>query len=148
MHPSDDAGPAVEMPRYQSHKKVWALQIKSVIGGGPSDYHAKLTFSEQGYAPITVDSKMFARYTPVEGDYYVIYDDGYKSFSPKKAFEEGYRLLPHGRRPTVEELEAILNSEDDTPVTINPDGSITAASGGIVGGKIVGDPSTIKPGNR
>lgn len=29
-------------------------------------------------------------------------------------------------KPTVAELEAILNSEDDTPVTINPDGSITA----------------------
>jgi hypothetical protein len=28
-------------------------------------------------------------------------------------------------RPTVEELEAILNSKDDRPVVINADGSIT-----------------------
>jgi hypothetical protein len=28
--------------------------------------------------------------------------------------------------PNIEELEAILNSEEDTPITINPDGSITA----------------------
>jgi hypothetical protein len=27
---------------------------------------------------------------------------------------------------TIEELQAILNSEDDRPITINPDGSITA----------------------
>lgn len=27
-------------------------------------------------------------------------------------------------KPTVAELEALLNSEDDTPVTINPDGAI------------------------
>lgn len=30
-------------------------------------------------------------------------------------------------RPTVEELEAILNSEDDRPVIIRPDGSIFVA---------------------
>ena len=30
------------------------------------------------------------------------------------------------KRPTAEELEAILHSEDDRPITINPDGSITA----------------------
>ena len=29
------------------------------------------------------------------------------------------------KRPTIEELETILHSEDDTPVTINPDGSVT-----------------------
>lgn len=29
-------------------------------------------------------------------------------------------------KPTIEELEAILNSEDDYDVTINPDGTITA----------------------
>ena len=28
-------------------------------------------------------------------------------------------------RPTIEDLEKILNSKDDTPVTINPDGSVT-----------------------
>jgi hypothetical protein len=29
-------------------------------------------------------------------------------------------------RPTIEELEAILDSEENVPLTINPDGSITA----------------------
>ena len=29
-------------------------------------------------------------------------------------------------RPTIDELEKILNSEENTPITINPDGSITA----------------------
>lgn len=29
-------------------------------------------------------------------------------------------------KPTIEELEAILNSEDDYDIKINPDGSITA----------------------
>lgn len=29
-------------------------------------------------------------------------------------------------RPTIAELEVILNSEEDTPITVNPDGSISA----------------------
>jgi hypothetical protein len=82
----DDTGAAIEMPRYQSHKKVWALKIASIDG-------ARISFSEFGYAPILVDPKMFARYTPVSGDYFVQYDDGYKSFSPAKAFEEGYTKI-------------------------------------------------------
>jgi hypothetical protein len=30
------------------------------------------------------------------------------------------------KKPTIEELEAILNSEDSYVININPDGSITA----------------------
>lgn len=90
MHPSEDeAGApaaAMEMPRYQSHKKVWALKIAAVEG-------VRLSFVDKGYAAILVDAKLFARYRPVPGDYYVQYDDGYKSISPAKAFEEGYTRL-------------------------------------------------------
>jgi hypothetical protein len=83
-------GSAMEMPRYQSHKKVWALKIKKVDVGG---LHSRMFFEENGYAPTTVETAMFARYTPIRGDYYVVYDDGYKSISPAKAFEEGYTLV-------------------------------------------------------
>ena len=87
MHPdSNDTGASVEMPRYQSHKKVWALKIAAVD-------ERRLSFAESGYAPILVEHNMFARYTPVPGDYYVVYDDGYKSISPAKAFEEGYTRI-------------------------------------------------------
>ena len=30
---------------------------------------------------------------PVIGDYFVRYADGYESWSPRKAFEEGYGLI-------------------------------------------------------
>lgn len=78
--------PQREMPRYQSHKKVWALKIAGVSG-------TTLSFADDGYAPISVEPTMFTRYTPVPGDYYVVYDDGYASISPRKAFEEGYSRL-------------------------------------------------------
>jgi hypothetical protein len=34
--------------------------------------------------------KMTERYTPVVGDFWVVYSDGYQSISPKHAFREGY----------------------------------------------------------
>ena len=89
MHPADelpeDAALQVEreMPRYNSHKQVWALEMESLNG-------PRLTFRDKGYAAILCESAMFSRYQPVAGDFYVTYDDGYKSFSPRKAFLEGY----------------------------------------------------------
>jgi hypothetical protein len=86
-----------EMPRYVSHKKVWALEIDAV---GDSDWNAngsrKLIFRDAGYAPIMAPAEMFLRYEPVQGDFYVQYADGYKSFSPRKAFLEGYRPAERG----------------------------------------------------
>jgi len=77
---------SAEMPRYKSHKIVWALEIASVDGH-------RLTFKEPGYSPIDAPAEMFTRYTPVPGDRYMVYPDGYKSFSPKQAFEDGYTLV-------------------------------------------------------
>lgn len=82
---------AAEMPRYRSHKTVHALKIAAI--GGKPPHVMTLSFAEPGYAQIAVDPKMFARYTPAPGDYYVVYDDGYVSISPAKAFEEGYTLI-------------------------------------------------------
>ena len=39
---------------------------------------------------VEVTPSVFARGRPNLGDYIVIYDDGYKSWSPAKTFEDGY----------------------------------------------------------
>jgi hypothetical protein len=49
-----------------------------------------VSFREAGYAPVCLPYEMFSRYKPIVGDFYVVYADGYKSFSPRKAFLEGY----------------------------------------------------------
>src|SRR6266403_3952512 len=86
---TDDAPAAqMEMPRYVSHKKVWALEIVSA-----DRLTCKVSFAEKGYAAVTLPAEMWARYQPVAGDFYVVYADGYKSFSPRKAFQEGYASL-------------------------------------------------------
>jgi hypothetical protein len=87
-----DLGAAAEMPRYQCFKKVWALKIKDIkfkpIGDGYCT--ATITPEEPGYAPFDVDTHYIDKHHPEAGGYYVVYEDGYKSFSPAKAFEEGY----------------------------------------------------------
>lgn len=93
---------SAEMPRYQCHKRVWALKIKSIemridttssSESGPPSYSALITPEEAGYAPFEVSVEYVAKHKPEVGGYYVVYDDGYKSFSPAKAFEDGYTLM-------------------------------------------------------
>lgn len=83
----EDSGIAAEMPKYRSHKTVWALKIKSIDGAG------RITPEDEGYAPFTPTAEYIAKHQPQAGGYYVVYADGYKSFSPAAAFEEGYTRI-------------------------------------------------------
>ena len=89
----------VQMPRYKCHKEVWALKIKAIdldadkakLDGRETDGSAWITPAEfDTYAPFKVDHAYMHKHKPEVGGYYVVYDDGYKSFSPAKAFEDGY----------------------------------------------------------
>ena len=75
-----------EMPKYKCYKEVWALKIAKVEG-------RTITPAVDGYAPFEVEQTFIDKHSPVVGGYYVVYKDGYKSFSPAKAFEEGYTLI-------------------------------------------------------
>jgi hypothetical protein len=81
---------AQEMPRYRCHKEVWALKIKSLdyITG---KWH--LTPENTAYAPFPLDDAYMDKHQPKAGGYYVLYKDGYKSFSPAEAFEDGYTRI-------------------------------------------------------
>lgn len=85
----DQTTAAIEMPRYTCHKKVWALRIKRV------DYHDDkwwITPQDEGYAKFEAPDGWAARFkgTPDDRGVYVVYPDGYASWSPTKAFDEGY----------------------------------------------------------
>lgn len=91
-----------EMPRYKSHKTVWALKIKSIQfdwelakqeENRETDGSATITPEELGYAPFKVDHAYVHKHNPEAGGYYVVYPDGYKSFSPAKAFEDGHTRI-------------------------------------------------------
>lgn len=101
------SGGNAPMPQYQCHKQVWALKIKEVIKhahpdplfndamfeASPEFQGAHLFIEDNGYAPIPVSADWYRKHNPDAGGYYVVYDDGYTSFSPAKAFEEGYTRL-------------------------------------------------------
>lgn len=77
-----------EMPQYQSHKKVWALKIKRVELR-PANGHI-IHPEDEGYAPFEVSDEYIQKHNPQAGGYYVVYKDGYQSWSPAEAFESGY----------------------------------------------------------
>lgn len=80
-----------QMPSYTCHKKVWALKISKIeYNNRESVRGAIITPSEQGYAPFNVTQEYLVKHHPEAGGYYVVYGDGYKSFSPAEAFESGY----------------------------------------------------------
>lgn len=91
----------IQMPKYKCIKEVWALKIKSIEFDSDiakkedreTDGSAIITPENTAYAPIKVNREYIEKHNPIEGGYYVVYKDGYKSFSPTKAFEEGYILI-------------------------------------------------------
>lgn len=107
---NNESEASCEMPRYICHKKVWALKIKeferrlptieeldrilndkdAADGDGIGGF---ITPEEPLYARFPVTTEYVQKHNPQVGGYYVVYEDGYKSFSPAKAFEDGYRLI-------------------------------------------------------
>lgn len=89
-----------ELPRYKCHKEVHAVKI------------AAIKILEDGRAKIAPDDKRFAvfettteagkrfketKFNSDDPGYFVVYEDGYVSWSPTKAFEEGYTLIGGGK---------------------------------------------------
>lgn len=75
----------MELPRYRSHKIVRAAKIVAI------DFGERLDLAPHGV--VEVDRTWIMEKRAEVGGYYVVYDDGYASFSPAKAFEEGYTLI-------------------------------------------------------
>ena len=75
------------METYQCHKRVEAAKIREIDGD-------LLRF--EGTRAVAVSIDWIERHKPQVGGYYVRYEDGYTSYSPAKAFEEGYTLIVQG----------------------------------------------------
>ena len=76
-----------EMPKYNCHKQVNALKIESVTKN--HNKSIDIFFEDKSFAPVNIeDADRLPE--PSAGWYYVVYKNGYKSFSPPEAFEEGY----------------------------------------------------------
>ena len=92
------------LPRWRSHKVVQAAKIISMAPA--SEPGAALLILEGPGNPIaTVDYEWLHKrvpgvangpnpqFTAAIGGYFVVYEDGYTSWSPAKAFEEGHTRI-------------------------------------------------------
>ena len=94
-------GALSEMPRYTCHKEVWALKISSIFRDQDfapnekreTDGSATIVPADTSYGPFKVSAEYLRKHNPQVGGYFVVYKDGYKSFSPEAAFEEGYTRI-------------------------------------------------------
>jgi hypothetical protein len=90
----------LKLPLYQCHKKVRAVKIKA-IEKQKWDRDLGVThwrifpqvFPEGSVLPFDVEHSYMDKHEAQVGGYYVRYEDGYESYSPAKAFEDGYHLI-------------------------------------------------------
>jgi len=82
------------LPQWQSHKKVWAAKVVEIkpVDAGKDLCEFLWILDNGGSVPVTKELKMRGGDYPIDG-YYVRYEDGFESWSPAKAFEEGYTKL-------------------------------------------------------
>ncbi len=93
--------PMRELPRYKSHKIVHALKIKGVV---IEDGIVWIVPDDKEYAAFEVDKAYYDKHKPQSGGYYVVYEDGYKSWSPADAFESGYTRVSNERDMDVPKI--------------------------------------------
>lgn len=80
-----------ELPRWKCHKEVQAFKITG-IRVVPETLGAKALITGDGLE-VQVSGEYMKKHRPQIGGFYVIYDDGYQSFSPAPAFESGYARI-------------------------------------------------------
>ncbi len=90
--PVTDGGPQQQLPRYKCHKTVWAIEIQGVIHD-PGASVLLVPVEGSGFEPFAVSREYLEKHRPQPNGYYVKYEDGYESWSPKEVFEAGYKPL-------------------------------------------------------
>ncbi len=91
---SDQPKLLTELPKWTSHKVVQAARVTGVSEGHLPDI--LFVWHLAGGFQVEVDEDL-ARRVPTKvgehgpiGGYFVLYQDGYRSWSPADAFDEGY----------------------------------------------------------
>lgn len=85
---------AVDLPRYRCHKVVRAAKVLDI--GPPDGATCQLALEAptlSGPVQLSVPRVWVERHKPERGGYFVVYADGYCSYSPAEPFEQGYSRI-------------------------------------------------------
>jgi hypothetical protein len=86
-----------QLPHYKCNKLVRAGKIDSIFPhSNPTPAWAAtlvLILPDGKPCEFPASQEWLDKHKPVIGGYFVLYEDGYQSFSPKHAFESGYSLI-------------------------------------------------------
>lgn len=125
------------LPRYKSHKIVAAAKIIGI--------EDKLTLllavpgADEKGSPTLMTVDWITRHKPQVGGYYVVYDDGYGSYSPAKAFEEGYKPIEPAVPPDADDITIAASITRAMDILATPDMLFdTRAARKIITGLIAG----------
>lgn len=94
------------LPRYQCHKVVRAMKFNEMEF---RDGGALLRPENEKLVPIQVDQAYLDKHAPKAPGYFVVYDDGYQSWSPVKAFEDGYARLDDSKAARAAIVEQLVH---------------------------------------
>lgn len=90
--------PSRPYPRYKSHKEVHAVHLGNIHG--KDDGSVILYPKDASIAAIHKDaawaSSRLTTYDGSDAGVFVVYEDSHDSWSPTKAFDEGYTLMNEG----------------------------------------------------
>ena len=100
MKDSQNFAASMPLPEWESHKRVWGDKIVKVVDNGPDcesaipdDSHIIWHLACKAYVHVSNALKIRYGMNDPLGGYYVRYADGFESWSPAKAFEEGYARI-------------------------------------------------------
>jgi preprotein translocase subunit YajC len=121
----------MDLPRWKCHKEVEGFQIDRIVGNS--------LISADANVFVTVSEDYMEKHKPFVGGYFVRYLDGYESFSPAEAFENGYSKkrrvlhirLPEHMSPSIEDMQAVMDMF--MAATEDPVGSVVVTGHGITG---------------
>lgn len=125
----------VDMPKYKSHKTVWAVKIMEVVDQGTDttadENPIVLLKFDKPYGDLRINLR--GKPTPQASWYLVQYEDGYVSFSPAEQFEKGNTLITAEEASTFPVKMADLISlslkvaERAPDLEISPDATVKSA---------------------
>lgn len=88
---------ATELAQYRCHKEVHAGEITYIEPSDANDPASTMILhvrdSNGGVVEKEVTAGWMQKHTPQVGGYFVTYADGYESYSPAEAFNDGYTRL-------------------------------------------------------